>query len=193
MPPADLPLSEDLCRVHTQGLISKEVGMQFGNIDPEQFDEVRDANAKVAIVRGHAKRLTKIMGELLNSDFPVENWGTSFEIGSDGLGGRLASPFGDLRIVVVSSLGAQGVQARYVFEKRVADERGESGHVAVWAVRINSNGSVVTDDEAEELFTLQALSLHERQNGAGRLALSAIYAAAVSGRYSVSEPDPVNG
>lgn len=167
--------------------------MRFEKVPTNEFDKVRDAKAGAERVIRYAERLTKVLEKLLNSEFPVEAWGTSLVMREDGRSALIDSPYGQIRAVTVPMLGRSGAEARFVFEKLTASEQGTRMYVPVWAVRINSNGAVVTDDGAEEIFSLHAMSENERDRGAVTIALSALYAAATHEGYWVEESSDFKG
>lgn len=51
--------------------------MRFEKVLTNEFDKVRDAKAGAERVIRYAERLTKVLDKLLNSEYPVEAWGTS--------------------------------------------------------------------------------------------------------------------
>lgn len=157
--------------------------MAYGKISDKEFDVIRDASGHSNTVVRYASKLTGWLSSLLNGDYPAEAWGTAFVPQDDGLQAQLTSPFGEARVIVVLGLGSDGVQARYIFEKKCRSETGDPVYLRVWAVRITTSGIVKTDDEKNVIVDMNAFSRSERDNGAVAIALSALYAIAKCDSY----------
>lgn len=160
--------------------------MSYGKIADKDYDLIRNCKEQSARMVSRASRLTQWIGELLNSEYPVEEWGTKFTPREGGLQADLESPFGQARVVTVMSVGVDGAQARYVFEKKYTNERGEAAFKPVWAVRIFSGGLVKTDDGEHTLLDMNAMSKHQRDNGVVEIALSALHEIAKSDFYWIA-------
>ncbi|MGN8346350.1 hypothetical protein ACLEJQ_22375 [Pseudomonas sp. SMV71] len=160
--------------------------MSFNKIPDAQFDLTRNAAYQAGRVKSHAVRLSKAINELLNSEYPAEEWGTSCLVGADGITLRIRTPFGDARAVTAIQLINGYVGARYVFEKLIASNSGTPFYQPVWAIRIDGEGQVTSDD-GELLYRLQAFSGTEREHGVVTVTLSAIYAIATNDGYYVSD------
>lgn len=157
--------------------------MEYERIPDKKFDLVRNCKEQADRMTRNASRLTAALSNLLNDEYPVEAWGTSLAVNDDGLGAELKSPFGEARIVVSIGLGSEGVQARYTFEKKFADEHGHPAYTPVWAVRITSRALVKPYASDEVLLDLNAYSQNERETGMVEIALSALYAIADCEKY----------
>lgn len=159
--------------------------MPYGKIADKEFDLIREGKEHSERAENKAKKLTAWLEELLNSEYPIEAWGTKFTPRQGGLHADLETPFGSGRVVTVLSLGEGGVQARYVFEKKFTNERDEPAFTPVWAVRVSPGGIVKTDDGEHTIMDMNAISKHQRDNGVVEIALSAIYAIAKCDAYWV--------
>lgn len=160
--------------------------MSFNKIPDAQFDLTRNAAYQAGRVKSRAAGLSSAINELLNSEYPTEEWGTSCSVGADGITLRISTPFGEARAVAVIQLVDGYIGVRYVFEKLVASNSGAPFYQPVWAVRLNGDGHVTSDD-GELLYRTQAISGTERDNGVVTVALSAIYAIATNEGYYVSD------
>ncbi|MBC3345427.1 hypothetical protein HU811_02105 [Pseudomonas sp. SWRI196] len=163
--------------------------MSFEAIQTTQFDLTRNAAFHAGQMKSFAASLSKSLNELLNSEVPTEQWGTSAAIGSDGITLRVSTPFGEARAVSVVYLSGGYIGLRYVFEKLVTAAGGEAIFQPVWAVRISGEGKVVSDDGADPIFSMRAISANERDNGVVTVALSALYAIATDQGYYVADEE----
>ena len=157
--------------------------MEYERILDKEFDLVRDCKDQADRMRRAASRLTAALADLLNSEYPVEAWGTTFTPDEDGIGAEFKSPFGEARVVVSIGLGSEGVQARYSFEKKFTDEHDKPSFTPVWAVRVTARALVRPYKGDEVLLDLNAHSENERDRGAIEIALSALYAIANCEKY----------
>ena len=158
--------------------------MSFGKIQATQFDLARNAAYQAGQVKLFASKLSGGLNELLNSDHPVEAWGTSSTLDDDGTTLHITTPFGRARGVAVVHLSDGSIRARYVFEKLVASISGDPVYRPVWAVHISGDGQVSSEDR-ELIYRNQSISGSERANGVATVALSAIYAIASDEGYYV--------
>lgn len=156
--------------------------MSFGKIQAAQFDLVRNSAFHAEQVKQFASKLSKGLNDLLNSDHPVEAWGTSSTLDDDGITLHIATPFGHARGVAVVQLSEGYIRARYIFEKVVASVSGDRVYRPVWAVRISGDGDVTAEDGAL-IYRAYSISPSERDNGVVTVALSAIYAIASDEGY----------
>jgi len=162
--------------------------MSFEKIPDSQFDLTRNAALHAGKVKSFAAKLSKGINDLLNSEYPVEEWGTSCAVGNDGITLRISSPFGEARAVAIVQLSDGYIGARYVFEKLVSSNSGSPVFRPVWAVRICGEGKITSDD-GELIYRSQAISGMERDNGVATVALSAIYAIATDQGYYVADEE----
>jgi hypothetical protein len=162
--------------------------MSFKKIPDAQFDLTRNAAFHAGLVKSFAAKLSKGISDLLNSDYPTEEWGTSCEVGDDGIKLRISTPFGEARAIAIVQLSDGYIRARYVFEKLVSSSSGGPIFLPVWAVRICGEGKV-TSDNGDLIYRIQSISGMERDNGVATVALSAIYAIATDQGYYVSDEE----
>ncbi|MGY2215706.1 hypothetical protein [Pseudomonas sp. SDO558_S425] len=160
--------------------------MSFEKIQATQFDLTRNAAFHAGQVKSFAAKLSKGINDLLNSEHPVESWGTSCTIGDDGITLRISTPFGAARAVAVVQLSGGHIGLRYVFEKLVSSSAGGPIFRPVWAVHICGEGKVTSED-GELIYRVQSISGMERDNGVATVALSAIYAIATDHGYYVAD------
>lgn len=159
--------------------------MSFEKIQATQFDLTRNAAFHAGQVKSFAASLSKGLKELLNSEVPTEQWGTSASLAHDGITLGISTPYGQARAVAAVYLSGGYIGLRYVFEKLVTASNGEAVFQPVWAVRISGEGKVVSDDGADLIFSMRAISANERDNGVVTVALSALYAIGTDQGYYV--------
>lgn len=164
--------------------------MSFEKIPDALFDLTRNAAFHAKKVKSFAAKLSKGINDLLNSEYPVEEWGTSCSVDGDGITLRISTPFGQARAVAIVQLSDGYIGARYVFEKLVSSDSGSPVFRPVWAVRVCGEGKITSDD-GELIYRSQSISAMERDNGVATVALSAIYAIATSQDYYVVDEEIV--
>ena len=162
--------------------------MSFKKIASSQYDLARNAALHNRQLKTFAAKLSKGINDLLNSDYPVEQWGTSCALSDDGITLRISSPFGEARAAAIIQLNDGYIGARYVFEKLVSSSSGSPVFRPVWAVRINNDGMIKSED-GELIYRSQTFSGTERENGVATIALSAIYAVAAHDGYYIADSD----
>ncbi|WKW34387.1 hypothetical protein KIH13_12475 [Pseudomonas viridiflava] len=160
--------------------------MSFENIQAAQFDLTRSAAFHAEQVKAFAAKLSEAINELLNSEHPVESWGTSCSVGKNGITLGISTPFGEARAVAAVQLIGEYIGLRYIFEKLVSSSSGGPTFRPVWAVRITNDGKVVSED-GEVIYSIRSISRLERDNGVATVALSAIYAIARDQGYYVTD------
>lgn len=160
--------------------------MSFEKIQAAQYDSTRSAAFEAGQVKSFAAKLSEAINDLLNSEHPVEFWGTSCSIGKNGITLRISTPFGEARAVAAVQLTGEHIGLRYIFEKLVSASSGDPLFRPVWAVRITDDGKVVSED-GEVIYSIRAISRLERENGVTTVALSAIYAIATDPGYYVAD------
>jgi hypothetical protein len=161
--------------------------MSFELIQATQYNLTMSAAFHAGQVKSFAAKLSKGIEEMLNADDAADEWGTSCEVGDDGITLRISTPFGEARAIAVIQLIDGYIGARYIIEKVVASESGEPTFRQVWAVRITGDGKVTSDDGANVIYRANAISGQERYNGATAVALSAVYAIATDQGYYVAK------
>ena len=164
--------------------------MSFKKIANSQYDLVRNAAFHARQLKSFAAKLSKGLNDLFNSEYPVEEWGTSCALGDDGITLRISSPFGEARAVAITQLIDGYIGARYVFEKLVSSSSGSPVFRPVWAIRINNEGKITSDD-GELIYRSQSISGQERDEGVVTVALSAIYAVATDEGYYVVDEEVI--
>lgn len=148
--------------------------MSFEIIEQAKLDLVKKSVRNVLKATEYASELQDRLQELFSQNYAKSTWGVEFLPNEKGLGATILTPYGSARAVAHPVITNGKVQIRYVFEKEICNEKGERLNVPVWAVCVDDNGEV-TSDNGEHLY-IGLNSFDDSRAGIGDIGLSVLYA-----------------
>jgi hypothetical protein len=150
--------------------------MEHLSVTEQQADSVRTAPDDIETITKHALSVFDRLKKLVAKPYVKEEWGISFTSQEDGPTAELSTPFGPIRMDLVPFVNNEGVQARYIIEKKAKSPLGEVVWQKVWSLRLDREGRVFQGNEIANSFNARHRGFDE-DNDIASLALSILYVA----------------
>jgi len=116
--------------------------MQFVKVDVRKTKLMEKAVDQAAAIRAAAARLVEWVAVEFNKPRIAAETGLVFHRVAGSSDVRLVSPFGDGRLRLLLSAGDEGIEGRYLVERKVCAVDDSAWWETVWALRILAGGQL---------------------------------------------------